>query len=730
MRYPRSIQIKILFFLTILPYFSILNAQKSDWEFYTKSFITTTIFEEGQDIWIGDYSGIVKMSKIDGAMTYYNKATCDLPDNIILCGAIDNKGIKYFGTQNGGLIKYDGTSWMSFSSQDSIIPDETISKITVDANNNIWIGGNNIYFGLCKYDGSHWSRFTTTNSEIPSDNIIAIKAAENDLWISTSKGLAKFNGAEWVIYTVENSELHDNAVLSIDHDPEGNIWLAFYDGIQKYDGQAFTFFGKGDVGFPEITIESIDIDNKNAIWIRGVNYPDAYGISNGCLVSFDGSKWNVYDSSNSLLSNQHLFSIYIGSDNEVWTGDRHGTIFRKSDDSWQKYDPSIIKYDNELYIKSIEFDQNNDPFIINQNRVIKCEGVNGTVIKELNNWYKYEIASDKKGGLFLRGNNGVFYYRNGVWEGIPGAPAVFMGTSQPRLIEIDGEGRVWVDSYRITMDEQENMISHFGIAVYERNSWTNYNSENSEIEDVSIAGITIDKNGSPWIATGNQLLKYEDNRWNTCYSGEGVSEIKIVDKFTANIDSGIWIPGNKYGIAKYDGLDFNYFKHPELSEYSMYVKNIVADNTGTIWMLTGYFLVGFDGSNWTTFSLENSPLPGSVNISALAIDLLGNLWIATDVGILKYRKGGVANKVPVKDSGNSFIVYPNPFRDFCNITLNSVYSHIELNLYDSFGRQVRSRKYQGVNQIYIERENLEGGLYIYKLTFEKKVISSGKLLLQ
>ena len=49
----------------------------------------------------------------------------------------------------------------------------------------------------------------------------------------------------------------------------------------------------------------------------------------------------------------------------------------------------------------------------------------------------------------------------------------------------------------------------------------------------------------------------------------------------------------------------------------------------------------FDGSEWTTYTPENSELPDSL-VLCLAVDDRGNKWIGTsDGGLAVYREGGV-----------------------------------------------------------------------------------------
>lgn len=76
------------------------------------------------------------------------------------------------------------------------------------------------------------------------------------------------------------------------------------------------------------------------------------------------------------------------------------------------------------------------------------------------------------------------------------------------------------------------------------------------------------------------------------------------------------------------------------------ISSIVQDKSGHYWITffrqwdgskyVGGGIAKFDGVNWQLFNKENSPLPSN-SVSFIAIDSLGNKWIATsDSGLIKY----------------------------------------------------------------------------------------------
>ena len=54
--------------------------------------------------------------------------------------AIDGSGNKWIGTDGGGLVKFDDTSWTVYNTSNSGLPDNYIHSIAIDGSGNKWIG--------------------------------------------------------------------------------------------------------------------------------------------------------------------------------------------------------------------------------------------------------------------------------------------------------------------------------------------------------------------------------------------------------------------------------------------------------------------------------------------------------------------------------------------------------------------------------------------------------------
>lgn len=211
-------------------------------------------------------------------------------------------------------------------------------------------------------------------------------------------------------------------------------------------------------------------------------------------------------------------------------------------------------------------------------------------------------------------------------------------------------------SYNIGSDD----ISHLAIDkndykwVLTRNGTFIVFNENKTISDMSddkykIIGKTLgqgglhseancmalDKNGTMWIGTNDGLALF-------------YSTSKIFQQ-GANYDaSRILVPRND-GSGQADYL---------LSGES--VLSICVDDANNLWVGTrnGVFYISNNGlTEYHHFTQENSPLLSNT-VQSIAIDEEGNVFFATDKGIISYR--GKATKS--KKTNSDVIVYPNPVR--------------------------------------------------------------------
>jgi ligand-binding sensor domain-containing protein len=160
------------------------------------------------------------------------------------------------------------------------VPEVTqgVNKILIDEDNSIWLASESQ--GLIKYDGTQFVTWNTGNSNLPSNNIYDIKQdASGNLWLACYQHLVRFDGNEFISYTSpliqENNDLDFISCLELDDD--GTIWLgAKVSGLFKFT-QA-----QGHLQPVSYTVTAIPaVSGKNAngeLLVRSVNSELSVGL--------------------------------------------------------------------------------------------------------------------------------------------------------------------------------------------------------------------------------------------------------------------------------------------------------------------------------------------------------------------------------------------------------------------------------------------------------------------
>lgn len=709
----------------------ILAAQSPDWVHMTKSSLTTCFAEEGDYIWIGDLSGVVKMHKKSGEISYFNKATSGLPDNDIRCMAIGNDGVKWFGTYNHGLVKFDDLNWSVYDTANSSIPVQIVTEIAIDSSNNVWIGGDYIYGGLYRFDGINWTHYNKSNSGLPSDQVYSILADGIMIWVSTKGGISRFDGTEWTTFTTQNSTLSDHTALEMCMDREGNLWIARYSSIEKFDGSSFTLYNNGNSGMPNTNQTSMAVDHNNMIWTGCLAYLGPSGSVLGGIMSFNGSTWSKYDKTNSIVVEEAVLSIFADKTGNIWAGGYDGNVYRKKEDTWLIYNTSETILDGYAQIKSIDIDRNNLAYITNGTELVKFDG------QEWESVYKdevpFSIDLEADGVIYVRSWKELKRYNGKEWEIIPVAPGPFLRKNEENHIAIGKDNGIWIDNYVYTLDENQNVTIHFGVAHFNGESWTEYSFLNSNLPDSRRGIIEADRNKDIWVASGNELAKFVGTQWITYQVPDSLLFQDNIQGIVFDENNNLWIPNGSFGVVKFDGIQFTEFKHPSMEGYVANFHGGEQDNDGKIWQLNSQaHLSSFDGEEWTSFTPENSPLPEGINCTALGLDIFGNIWIGTSVGILKYKHGGVITDLqvtPVTSTWNS-IPFPNPFKGSFRINLDQPCEKAEISLFSVLGSKISTKRYENEESIVVERNKIPPGIYFYHLIIDNKDSRTGTIIAQ
>jgi len=181
---------------------------------------------EGKDgeIWLGTEGGLSRFK--DGKWESWNHAKGLGADYEKVKADIQFKSDPSRYSQHHAKQKEE----MGLQNVDVAYNPNYIVSLAVDREGVVWAGtwGG----GLSRFDGKSWRSYTVADG-LPANHVFMLNAArDGTLWVGTSNGLAKMKDGRFEVMTTADG-LFGNAVFSMATSPDGNLWVGGYGGLAK-----------------------------------------------------------------------------------------------------------------------------------------------------------------------------------------------------------------------------------------------------------------------------------------------------------------------------------------------------------------------------------------------------------------------------------------------------------------------------------------------------------------
>lgn len=113
--------------------------------------------------------------------------------NYVVSLAVDRQGIVWAGTWGGGLSRFDGRKWVSYTTTDGL-PGNHIFMLRVDEKDQLWIGTNN---GLTRWQDGKFTKAMTMVDGLFANNVFAMDTSpDGSMWIGSFGGVAHLRPAK------------------------------------------------------------------------------------------------------------------------------------------------------------------------------------------------------------------------------------------------------------------------------------------------------------------------------------------------------------------------------------------------------------------------------------------------------------------------------------------------------------------------------------------------------
>lgn len=187
-----------------------------------------------------------------------------------------------------------------------------------------------------------------------------------------------------------------------------------------------------------------------------------------------------------------------------------------------------------------------------------------------------------------------------------------------------------------------------GVSHYDGTSWTNYNTENSDLLSQYIESLAVDDEGKLWVGFINEsrIQYFDGQNWSSLILPIDKDNVSVIAHDPQGL---VWIGTERNGLFVYDGAEWTRYGAEDWgsSPDPVSILAVAFDQSGNTWIASRppnitfptpsnwneRYLAKYDGSAWQLFD----DLP---TINAITIDKDDNLWLGTDNGIRILTKDG------------------------------------------------------------------------------------------
>ncbi len=576
----------------------------------------------------------------------------------------DRDGNMWFGTEGGGVSRYDGDRWTQFTVEDGLV-ESSVYAIVQDADGDLWFGSGQ---GVSRYDGQRWTTYTQRDGLAVSSlafksNVLAL-GPDDAVWYGSDLGsISRFDGQQWTTFD-EVAGVRLNDVRWDLADRDGAMWFATSNGVVRYregDWDAVIL----PEGLADLGVNAVAQDSTGALW---------FGTASG-LSRLQHGTWTTY------LSATLIYEVLCARDGTVWASSSRG--FHHFDGhNWRLF-PVPLRW-----VASALEDSRGDVWFGTWGsgvyrydgaglRSYGSDGISSHVV--------ITIAEDPEGRLWFGTPGGARRYDGDEWltfaarDGLPhdvvrdvfedhdghiwlatdGGVSRYDGTSMRHFTTADGlpPGATWT----LAQDRGERlwMTSRYlgatGHASFDGMSWQDEATEAGLNDSMVVWDILSDRSGSLWFGTDYGLVRLERDllstdpssmdHWSTITDSTGPGDNSVYS-LAQDLHGDIWV-GTAVGANRFDGEQWTAYT-PEDGFARGRVRSILADREGRVWFASdGYGVTVFDGESFRILTTADGLAHNSLR--SLMQDRDGHIWFGTDAGLVSRFDGEVFQTLTAED---------------------------------------------------------------------------------
>ena len=428
------------------------------------------------------------------------------------------------------------------------------------------------------------------------------------------------------IWTTANG-LPQNTVTGVVQTPDGYLWLSTFDGLARFDGLRFTIFDKGNTkGILNNRFSGIFADRDGAVWAV---------TENGVVTVYRNGAFTSLEPSETVGGS---IAIVSGATGNALIDGAQG--FYSLQDG--KFIPTADQ--KEKNVRQIYYGKSGAKWNLEQNGVSRHKDGQTTNYplslppEDLTSTISFHTYEDNQGALWLA-------IKDKLHRLADSKVTTFTQKEIPALNELnlqttfdDADGSIWFVFGTVNADAHLD-----GQVVKFKDGQFTSNNLGKSVPATS--GIT-DREGNFWLATTTGLRRLRRKLITSLSLKDGLNRNEVyplLQTTKGDIFIGTVQGVNRYAEGRITNLSLKYTDNNPL-----YMRGLWGDPQGRVWL--GYQGEGGFGRFEEASSVKRigkNDIPnGATDFTS---DSEGNVWIATEEGLFKYKDDTEIAQYTVKD---------------------------------------------------------------------------------